>query len=101
MARTGLTVSWTGGASVVNVVGQGSANSGSRTFSCAFNGSAGTGTVPGTVLGQMPVAGPPDNFASGNLAVLSSLYGTFGTPGKLDGGATIFASGSAYSVVWK
>jgi hypothetical protein len=87
---------------VVNIAGESqTGTAGSKTFVCAFKTADGKGTVPASVLGQLPVPAAEDNNFSGVVAMLSDDYGTFTTPGKLDGPITIFASGSAHSVVWK
>jgi hypothetical protein len=100
--RTATTFSWTGGGSIVNVLGQSqTSTNGNRSFACAFNTADGKGTVPASILGGLPVAAAGDPNASGALAMFSDDYGTFTTPGKLDGSMTIVASGSVHSVVWK
>jgi len=100
--RTATTFSWTGGGGLVNVVGQAQTSSnGSKEFTCAFPATDGKGTVPASVLGQLPLPAPGDSNFAGVLAMLADTYGTFGTPGKLDGSMTIFASGGAHAVVWK
>jgi len=101
VTRSAISASWTGGGTIVTIGGQSSGNNTGKRFACGFNGADGKGTAPAAVGNQLPANAAPDPNGSNQMALLSSGYGTIAPVGKLDGGMTVWGSGSAHSVVWK
>ncbi len=118
-----LTITWTGGSTgLVNVSGFGATRVGgdatdpnaildATIFTCVYQASAGTGTVPTAVLQQIPaVSSDPLSGSFGSLSVqaipdAASGQGKFTAPltagGNVDIGYFIYVIGSLKTVGWQ
>jgi uncharacterized protein (TIGR03437 family) len=118
--NTPLTITWTGGGTgLVNVSGYGAARIGgtetdplldATVFTCIYQAPANSGTVPTSVLQQLPQVGSdPTSGSFGSLSVLAlpdpSKAGTFTAPltagGNLDVGFFGYAIGGLKTVGWQ